>query len=430
MRRLFLLLLLLFWTGTALAAPIEIRAPGQQTIPLAVTSFLPLEKGGEHPEIAGEVNAVLNSDFQLSGLFRLVDPASFMSDAHRLGLVSVAVDFGQWRLLGAQDLIKGAYSVRGDELVIEARLYDVSGQRLLTGRRYVGKLKNVRRMTHAFADQVLKSLTGKAGPFDCYIAYVGNRTGHKELYLMDVDGHHPIRLTDHRSIVLNPDFSPDGKDVIFTSYKEGNPDLYLKKIYTGQESRISHRPGLNAAGRFSPTGRRIALTLSKDGNSEIYLLGTGGKILQRVTDSWGIDVDPSWSPMGDAIAFVSDRQGNPHIFIKKIGGKSVHRLTRNGKYNATPAWSPNGDRIAFSRLENDHFDIYTVHPDGTGERRLTFGPGNKEHPRWSPDGRFIVYSSDVGGAKAIYIMRADGTGARRISPPGELCMHPAWSPRR
>lgn len=410
------------------ATRITLREPGRQTIPLALTRFLPLD-GVERPDLAAEVAITLRSDFDLSGIFALIDSGTFLSDAGRIGLTSTAVDFSQWRLLRAESVIKGAYQLDGEELTLEARLYDVTGRRLLTGRRYRGRPQDARRMAHAFADLVLKSLSGRAGAFNTRLAFISDQTGYKELFLMETDGRDPIQITDHRSLVLNPDFSPLGREVIFTSYRDDNPDLYRKEIYTGFEAKISHRTGLNIAGRFRADGGELAVSLSHDGNSELYLLSPSGVLRKRLTDNWAIDVDPSWSPGGDRLAFVSDRRGNPHVFILDIPTGKVERLTFDGKYNVTPAWSPVGDRIAFSRLENGKFDIYTVRSDGGDERRLTDGPGNKEHPRWSPDGRFLVYSSDASGEKAIHVMRADGSGDRRLTPPGANYSHPAWSPR-
>lgn len=429
-RATILLILSICCAGTVLAdtTRITLREPGQQQIPLALTRFLPLD-GIEQPDLAAEVDITLRADFDLSGVFALIDNAAFLSDAGRIGLTSSAVDFSQWRLLGAEGVIKGAYQLNGEELTLEARLFDVTGRRLLTGRRYRGRPQDVRRMAHAFADLVLKSLTGRAGAFNTRIAFISDRSGFKELWLMETDGRDPIRITDHRSLVLNPDFSPLGREVIFTSYRDDNPDLYRKEIYTGHEAKISHRLGLNIAGRFRRDGGELAVSLSHDGNSELYLLSPSGALRKRLTDNWAIDVDPSWSPGGDRLAFVSDRRGNPHVFLLDIPTGKVERLTFDGKYNVTPAWSPVSDRIAFSRLEEGVFDIYTVRSDGGDERRLTTGPGNKEHPRWSPDGRFLVYSSDASGEKSIHVMRADGSGDRRLTPPGANCSHPAWSPR-
>jgi len=120
-RLIFSVLSLSLLAGQALAQ-IEISAPGQQAIPLAVTRFLPLD-GAVRPEIASEVAGVLEADLDLSGIFRLIDQAAFLSDALKPGLNSTQVDFGQWRLLGAEAVIKGAYTVKGDQLTLEARLF-------------------------------------------------------------------------------------------------------------------------------------------------------------------------------------------------------------------------------------------------------------------------------------------------------------------
>jgi TolB protein len=410
------------------AAEIEISAPGREQIPLAVTRLLPTE-GVIRSEIASAFDAALCDDLDLAGLFSLIPPAAFLSDAGRLGLASTQVDFNQWRQLGTTALIKGGYALKGNELVVEVRLYDVSGRRLLSGRRYRGQPGDERRMAHAFADQVLASLTGREGCFSSRIAFVSGRSGQKELYLMEIDGSQPERLTNHQSIVLNPDLAPQGKEVIFTSYRQGQPELYRKEIYSGREARISARSGVNISARYRPDGGEIAMTLSIDGNPELYLVGTDGSIHRRLTNDWAIDVDPSWSPNSDRLVFTSDRLGNPHLFVLDLVAGTQRQLTVNGKYNATPAWSPLGDRIVFSRLEAKQFDIYTIRPDGSDEQRLTFGPGNKEHPRWSPDGRFLVFTSDQGGERSIYIMRADGSGIRKVSPAGWIAQHPVWSGR-
>ncbi len=425
------LVLLIVSVSSAVAAEeLTISAPGQQTLPLALTDFIPTPGQTPNPALMNEFQQILKYDLELSGLFELVNPDSFLGDAKRIGLRSVDVNFSEWRLLGADLVLKGTYRMDGDRLVIVPRLYDVPRQKLLYGVPVVGDRASIRNFAHELADKILEALTDETGPFKAKIAFINNSTGNKELYLMDTDGHGVVRLTAHGGIVLNPDFTPPPqREISFTSYKRGNPDLYRRELRSGVESVISRRSGLNIGGRFSPDGRRVALTQSQSGNTDIVIIGANGRGRTQITRHWGIDVDPSWSPDGKELAFVSDRRGNPHIFIVDDGGEKVRRLTFEGKYNATPAWSPKGDRIAFTRLENRRFDVYTIRPDGTDERRLTFGAGSKEHPRWSPDGRFLVYSNDVSGKKAIWIMRADGTGGRPIHTGQGVSQHPTWSTR-
>ncbi len=424
-RRVVLMAMVLLWPALAGSATIEVSAPGQQVISLAVTRILPMDTS--RPELAQEFYKVLTGDLEMSGLFRLADSAAFLSDANHLTLESSQVDFEQWRMLGPEAVVKGGYSLENGRLLVEARLFDVVSQKMITGQRYTGSTEEVRLMAHAFADQILQAFTGQMGAFRGKIAYISDQTGFKELYMMNVDGTGVVQLTNHRSLVINPDFSPSGTDLLFTSYRSGNPDLVRLNLATRQESRVSNRSGLNISGRFSPKGDNVALTMSEQNGSDIYVVGASGK--RRLTSAWGIDVDPSWSPDGSRLVFVSDRMGSPQLFVMNASGGGERRLTSRGSYNVTPAWSPAGDRIAFSRIEQGHFEIYTIRPDGSDERRLTFGAGNKEHPRWSPDGRFLVFSSDQGGRKALYVMRSDGGGLRRLSGGGGNCIHPAWSPR-
>ncbi|MDY0190774.1 MAG: Tol-Pal system beta propeller repeat protein TolB [Desulfuromonas sp.] len=421
-----LLLSALFTLGSiANAKEIVINQPGRQSIPLAQVRVLPTAASDKH--LADTIYNVLHSDLDLTGLFDFVSEQAFLDDATRITPNSVDVNFPQWRMLGAQLLLKGSYTLNGTQLELQLRLFDVVARRLLVGHNYRGQSYEVRRMVHSFADQILEVLTGTKGCFNTRIAFISDRSGNKELYLAESDGYDSKRITNHGDLVLNPDFSPLGRELIFTSYRQGNPDLYRKEIYTGREALISHYKGLNIAGRYRRDGKELALTLSRDGNAEIYFIGLNGNIHKRLTNSWGIDVDPSWNPVGDQVAFVSDRQGNPNIFIADTLSNQVRRLTYAGRYNATPAWSPDGQRIIFSRLEDGVFNLFSIRPDGSDERQLTYGAGNKEHPRWSPDGRFVVYSNSILGKKALYIMRADGSGQRRITDGSANCTHPAWS---
>jgi len=424
-----LVLTLLFWGSTLppATAAIVISGPGQQTIPLAIAPSLPLA-GTTTTPIGSAFGETLHNDLLMSGIFALADPRSFLSDAAKSGLTSADVDFAQWRALTVDALVKSSYSVIGNELVLDARLYDVPSGSLLDGRRYRGRPGDERQMAHAFADQILKILGGEEGAFAGRILFVGKKGGEKELYMMETDGRNLLPLTAHRSLVLNPDISPPSREVVFTSYRGGRPELYRKEIYSGSEVKISGRKGVNIGARFSPDGKSLVASLSFEGNAELYLLGADGSVRQRLTNNWAIDIDPSWSPDGKKIVFTSDRLGTPQLFILDLNSGVTTRLAYNGKYDTSPDWSPDGEEIAFARLEEGQFELYTIRPDGSGERRLTTTAGNKEHPRWSPDGRFLIYSSDSAG-KGIWMMRADGTGTRRLSLPGLDATHPVWSTR-
>ncbi len=403
MMKIVLLLLLLLLGPQSFAAEsyLDVTAPTTGKLKLAIAPTTALS-GSLPAEVARELPELFGFDLGIAGPFEIAP-----SEA-----------------AGAL-LLKSAYGVQGDTAIIECRLVDQVLHREVIAKRYSGRVKDLRRMGHAFSDEVLRVLTGAKGPFTGKIAYVSKVSGNKEIFIMDYDGHNPQRLTNNGSINLYPDFAPSGKELIYTSYKKGNPDLYRRELFTGQEARVSSRSGLNAMGVFSPDGNKIALVLSKDGNSEIYQIGRDGKEAVRLTNNHAIDVSPAWSPDGSRVAFVSDRMGKPQIFVMDANGGNLRRLTTNGAYNVTPRWSPKGDRIVYARKEGG-FQIYAINPDGSGDTQLT-SAGSNEHPRYSPDGRFIVFSSTRDGGEGLYLMRADGSGQTRISPDRALNTHPTWS---
>ena len=423
---LFTLLILSILPATvpAQSGYIEVTAPGNRQLRLAVDTPRSLD-AEPAATVAREMSDVLTFDMNMSG-------AAIAETREQLplpgGITLADSDFIPWLSGGFDLLVRSEYSIKGDDLTVEFRLYDVLNRKLMSAKRYLGKTRDLRRFAHSFADEILLAVTGERGCFTTRVAFVTTQSGNKEIAIMDWDGHNLLQLTRNRSINLNPDISPDGHEIIFTSYKQGNPDLYKRLISSTAEVPLSRRKGLNITGSWSPDGSRIALSLSKDGDAEIYIISKDGTHPQRLTVNPAIEVSPTWSPDGKQIAFVSDRLGKPQIFIMNADGGNVHRLTTAGSYNVNPRWSPKGDKIAYARMQGGGFQIYTINADGSGDSALT-SAGSSENPAWSPDGRFIAFSSKRERVEAIYIMRSDGSGQTRISQGKGNSTQPAWSTR-
>ncbi|MBI1922097.1 MAG: Tol-Pal system beta propeller repeat protein TolB [Geobacter sp.] len=418
------ILLMAATAGSAQEGYLEVTAAGKRQLVLAVAPATSL-KGSAFQDVNEAVEDVFRFDMTLTGLFTVMERAA----AERLAASTAtpAAPFASWVAGGADLLLKSSYSLEGDRLTMEFRLYEVGRGRLLAANRYSGSHKDMRRLVHGFSDEVMRYFTGEKGPFTCKIAYVSAAGKAKELHLMDYDGHNVLRLTRNGSINLYPDFASNGRELVYTSYKKGNPDLYRRELSSGAELRMSTR-GTNITATWAPDGNRIALSQSLEGNAEIHLVSKEGKPLARLTTNPAIDISPSWSPDSSRIAFVSDRLGKPQVFVMSADGSQQRRLTTHGDYNVSPRWSPKGDRIVYARQMPGGFQLFAINPDGTNDTQLTTD-GSNEHPRWSPDGRFIAFSSKEGGKSVIYVMRADGTGKVRVSRGAGSDSHPAWSPR-
>src|SRR2546425_4245787 len=181
-----------------------------QPLPLAIAKPLGSQETGT------AIEAVLAQDFERSGLFRLLDPASFLAPPDE-GMTGI--DYSKWVTVGAQALIKASCDASPD-VNCEMRLYDVArGQELLHGT-YTAPKQALRLAAHRFGDDVVKYFTREAGVFQTRISYVREDDGEKQIVVSDWDGFAPQPLTTG-SIKLLPAWSPDGKTIAFTSFREG-----------------------------------------------------------------------------------------------------------------------------------------------------------------------------------------------------------------
>jgi TolB protein len=293
---------------------------------LAIRDFTPAE--GETAADAGlgqTMARTLVNDLRPYRCFEVIDNPRFLHEALQAEAQADDIAFKAWAEIGAQGLVKGTYSQDGRDLVVECRLYDVGGQRMIAGKRYRGPTKAASTIIHRCADEIMIRLTGEPGIAETKIAFLSLLGGDKELFVMDQDGGNLRQLTRDRAIVLSPAWSPDGHEIAVTTYRDRNPDLFAISLNGNGRRPLSQQPGINSAPTWSPDGSRLALVLSKDGNSEIYTMNRQGTDLRRLTNHPAIDTSPAWSPTGRQIAFVSGRAGSPQIYIMDAEGSNVRR---------------------------------------------------------------------------------------------------------
>jgi TolB protein len=312
---------------------------------------------------------------------------------------------------GSASLIAGGSS-SGSEL--DGKVNDHGGRAAVAGT-YNGE---ARAKAHAFANDIVQTLTGNKGIAGTRIAFSATRTGRKEIYLADCDGSAIQQLTHDNSISVGPSLSPDGHLLAYTGYKAGYADIYLVNLSTGSRDRIIKYPGTNSGASFSPGGDRIACTLSKDGNPELYVCGLNGAA-HRLTHTPGVESSPTWSPNGDEIIYSYDDHGGPQLYRIPAGGGSGQALSTGFSYCTEPNWSPDGNKIAFNVRESGSFSVAVMDLRGGGARIIAEG----ERPVWGPDSRHLIFSEDG----TLYLMDAQ-TGRKKaiISGLGQAT-EPTWS---
>lgn len=396
------------------------RPPMKLAIPpFRGTASLP----GAAADAAREMEETVRRDLRNSGYFDIIGP-------DRIGQVrwsgDMQKDVEPFRALGAETLLLGDVRAEGDKLVFEGRLFDVASAQPILAKRYRGTFTTSRRIGHTFADEVIRYLIGKPGISLSSIAFTSDRSGHKEIWVMDYDGQNQRRITGHRSTSMSPAWSPSGDALAYTSFFNGPPSIYLADMATNRKAPVVTSGSMNTTPTFSPDGGRVAFARSVDGNVEIFSSDRGGGGMRRLTHSNAIDTNPAWSPRGGEIAFTSGRGGNPHIYLMDSEGANQRRLTFDGDYNDGAAWSPEGDLIAYTSRRGGRFQIAVVNVVTLATRVLTSGPGENESPTFSPDGRKIAYVSRRSGKKQIYVMDVNGGNVQQVTQEGNNDM-PDWS---
>lgn len=411
---------------------VDVNKPMAKKLPMAIPDFVPLDPTwkGNSGTATGLVK-MMGANLDLTGIFTILDKRTFLEQNKRAGLENLPIEYKQWRMVGSELLIKGAYGLSGDTLTLELRLFDVFEKRMLLGKRYTGEIREGRAMVNRFLNETMMTITGERGVFESRIAFVGKKpNGNKEIYIARFGRRDVFQVTNNGSINLSPVFSADGQSLAYISYKSRRPRLYIRNIKERIEKRFTSGKNLLLSPSFTTFGD-ILVTISRSSNSNIFLLDKNGARKRQLTNSWGINISPTISPDGKNFAFVSDRSGRPQIYISDLQGGEPRRITFEGKMNTDPQWSPRGDRLVYVSSNEGRFGISTIKPDGTDNQTLTTNEADSNRPSWSPDGRIIVFASTRHGSSRLFTMTANGERQRPLDLnfKGSLST-PFWSPTR
>lgn len=209
----------------------------------------------------------------------------------------------------------------------------------------------------------------------------------------------------------------DGQ-IAFVSDRDGNPEIYVINTDGSAATRYTDNPAGDYAPAWSPDGTRIAFYSERDGNAEIYIINADGSGLTRLTNDPANDYAPAWSPDGKQIAFHSHRyQGAGRIFVMNTDGSGVTRLTDPAWDDWAPAWSSDGTQIVFNSSRNNNRDIWLMNADGAGVSNLTSYSANDWAPAWSPEGTRSI-AKPVEESENTAIQKEEPTPVIESADPG------------
>ena len=406
---------------------IEVQGSGGRGYQVALQHFA--ERDGAFG-LEDRFHQALDAALDFSGALAVVDEGAFLGPKKTEDLNS-RIQCDNWKGIGADALVQGELSADGGEVKATYRVWDTVRCRMQGDTTQASRDRgDLELMAREIADDIVERFTGRRGVSSTQIAFVSDKTGNKEIYLMEANGAGKRAVTRNGAINLFPAWAPDGRSLLYTSFKQGRPDVW--KIYRGTKPGhvVVKDPSDKFRGVYAPNGSRrtrLALVMNRAGNTDIYAANGDGRSLKRLTNGHGIETSPTFSPDGKRMAFVSDRVGSPQVYLKDLETGEERRLTFRGDYNADPAWSPTGEWIAYSALTGTSFDLYLIDPETGFTTPLVVNPRGDEDPAWSPDGRKIAFSSARRGRKEIYRIDVDGHNLVRLTDGFGNCTEPAWS---
>ncbi|MFT4902018.1 MAG: TolB protein [Lentimonas sp.] len=244
-------------------------------------------------------------------------------------------------------------------------------------------------------DLAVEATLGEKGFFAGKLAFVGKQRGVSELYTSDLLFSRVRPLTSDRSLVTGPSWSPDGQQLLYTTYyKSGFPDIYKMDFSSGRKIPIATFKGTNTGGAVSPDGTRIAMSLSGSAGMEIYVSDITGKNVRRITNNRSLESSPAWSPDGRQLVFESDAAGKPQLYVVAADGGKMQRLPTNiSSYCSEPSWNTvQTNLIAFTVAVRSGFQIAVYDMKTRQSRILTTESGSAMEPAWLNDGRHLVFT--------------------------------------
>lgn len=275
---------------------------------------------------------------------------------------------------------------------------------------------------------------GLKGFFAGKVAFIGERTGHKEIYTSDLFFGDVKQITRDNAQALTPRWSPDGSKILYTSYyRSGFPDIFQIDLNTYQRTTFVSFKGTNSGARFSPSGQQVAMVLSGEGNAEIYVGNAQGRQIRRLTRTDAVEASPCFSPDGSRLVFTSDAAGGPQLYLMSVGGGGMQRIPTNiSGYCAEPDWSrANPNKIAFTiRIGSGYQVAVYDFSKRAAAVQVSHAPFDGIEPCWLGDGRHLVYTARDRRTTRICILDTETGKSTPISPTsfGATLQASVWTP--
>ena len=253
-----------------------------------------------------------------------------------------------------------------------------------------------------------------------------------------IDGAAKQFLASSRTEV-NPQFSADGKRVVFASNRGGPSAIWIANADGTSPELLTSMQGSTTGGpNWSPDGSHIVFDSNKEGQWEVYSISAAGGAPRRLTNNPATDGVPSWSRDGAWIYFMSNRSGEPQVWKMPGGGGQPFQVTKQGGYVAVE--SPDARFVYYSKSSTGEAGLWKVPVDGGEETNvlpsvtlLNFAIANDGIyfiPRAEAPERYAIHFFAFASGKSRPIASLGGrlSYGLAVSPDGKILLYSRGEP--
>ncbi len=218
-----------------------------------------------------------------------------------------------------------------------------------------------------------------------YVSFEGNQSS---IFVQTLRTGNRVKVSSLPGINGSPAFSPDGRKLVLTlGGVDGNLDINVLDLASRELSRLTTDRAIDTEGSWSPDGREIFFTSDRSGGPQIYKVSVNGGTPERVTFEGSYNARPRLSPDGKRMALVHLDGGNYRIAVMDMDERQL-LIVSAGSQDESPSFAPNSDSLIYATRQGRNGVLETVSADGLVRSRLAAGQSDVREPVWSPFPRY------------------------------------------